>query len=141
MFMSSSGAVVTIRGFPTERDTAQSGLDVKHGPLNIRNPGRKVRRNPGDACYACATSGGLMPTLKDLLRGYREQRGLTQEELAARVEPPVSADTISNLERGRTRPYRHTLEAVCDALGLDEDQRNAARIAWRSARGVRTVDA
>ena len=82
-----------------------------------------------------------MPILKDLLRGYREQRGLTQEELAARVEPPVTADTISNLERGRTRPYRHTLEAVCDALGLDEGQRNEVRIAWRSARGVHTADA
>ena len=82
-----------------------------------------------------------MSTLKDLLRGYREQRGLTQEELAARVEPSVTADTISNLERGRTRPYSHTLEAVCDALGLDEGQRNEVRIAWRSANRVRTADA
>ena len=82
-----------------------------------------------------------MRILKDLVRGYREQRGLTQEELADRVEPPVSADTISNLERGRTRPYRHTLESICEALGLDEGQRNEVRIAWRSAREVRTVDA
>ena len=80
-----------------------------------------------------------MSILKDLLRGYREQRRLTQEELAARVEPPITADTISNLERGRTRPYRHTLEAVCDALGLDAGQRNQVRIAWRSARGARTA--
>src|SRR5260370_38217453 len=82
-----------------------------------------------------------MPILKDLLRGYREQRGLTQEELAARVEPPITADTISNLERGRTRPYRHTLEAVCDTLGLDESQRNEVRIAWHRARAVHPADA
>jgi predicted ATPase/DNA-binding XRE family transcriptional regulator len=81
-----------------------------------------------------------MPILKDLLRSYREQRGLTQEELAARVEPPVSADTIGNLERGRTQPYRHTLETVCDALGLDEAQRQEVWTAWRSARGAPTAD-
>jgi transcriptional regulator with XRE-family HTH domain len=58
--------------------------------------------------------------LRDLLRHHRDQRGLSQEELAALVEPPVSPDTISTLERGRTRPQRHTLEAVCRALGLDD---------------------
>jgi transcriptional regulator with XRE-family HTH domain len=60
-----------------------------------------------------------MSTLGDLLRSYRDQRGWTQEELAANVDPPLSADTISNLERGRARPYRHTVEAVSVALGLD----------------------
>ena len=37
-----------------------------------------------------------------LLRRQREQRGLTQAELAERVGS-LSANTISNIERGRTR--------------------------------------
>src|SRR5919205_4600360 len=74
-----------------------------------------------------------MPTLPDLLRGYRTQRGLSQEELAALVEPPLSPDTISNLERGRTRPHRHTLETLCRALGLDDGARQEVWAAWRVA--------
>src|SRR6266852_9342478 len=58
--------------------------------------------------------------LGDLLRGYRERRGLSQEELAQRAVPPLSPETVSNLERGRTRPYCHTVQAVCRALELDD---------------------
>src|SRR5207237_9388037 len=68
------------------------------------------------ACYA----GRLLPrqympmsTLAELLRSHRERRGLSQEVLAAQAEPPLTPETISNLERGRTRPYRHTVEAIC----------------------------
>src|SRR5919199_5554332 len=74
-----------------------------------------------------------MPSLGDLLRYYREQRGLSQEDLAALVAPPLSPDTISNLERGRTRPYRHTLEALCQALRLDQTARQDVWAAWRAA--------
>ena len=49
------------------------------------------------------------------------------------VEPPLSPDTISNLERGRTRPHRHTLEALCEGLCLDNDARQAVWAAWRAA--------
>jgi predicted ATPase/DNA-binding XRE family transcriptional regulator len=77
--------------------------------------------------------------LKDLLRHYREERGLTQEELAALVQPPVSPETISNLERGRTRPYRHTLEALCDALRLDKESRQAVWTARGASRPIRVT--
>ena len=50
--------------------------------------------------------------LGELLRGYREQRGLSQEELSLLAVPPVSTETVSNLERGRTRPYRHTVQVL-----------------------------
>jgi len=40
----------------------------------------------------------------DLLRGHRQRLGLSQEEVAERVVPAVSVATISNIERGRTRP-------------------------------------
>jgi predicted ATPase/class 3 adenylate cyclase len=71
-----------------------------------------------------------------LLRRSREERGLSQEELAALVEPPLSPDTISNLERGRTRPHRHTLESVCGALALNEGQSEKVWTAWRTSRGA-----
>ena len=56
------------------------------------------------------------------LRALREGAGLTQEELAERAG--LSSHAISALERGtRTRPYPHTLRALCDALGADDDAR------------------
>jgi predicted ATPase/DNA-binding XRE family transcriptional regulator len=74
-----------------------------------------------------------MSVLGNLLRRDREQLGLSQEELAALVEPVLSPDTISNLERGRTRPHRHTLEALCRALNLNEAARQTVWAAWRAA--------
>ncbi|HZU11761.1 MAG TPA: tetratricopeptide repeat protein [Chloroflexota bacterium] len=61
--------------------------------------------------------------LGTLLRRYREERGLTQEDLAERAGQGISVSTVSNIERGRTRPYRHTLEALCAALELDTNER------------------
>src|SRR2546429_415194 len=78
-----------------------------------------------------------MSTLGELLRSHRERRGLSQEELAAQAEPPLTSETISNLERGRTRPYRHTVEAICTALALNEAERAAVWIAWRAAQSER----
>ena len=71
--------------------------------------------------------------LGELLRQHRERLGWSQEELAARVEPPLSANTVSNLERGRTRPYRHTLAALCDALGLEATERQQLEAAWHGS--------
>ena len=76
--------------------------------------------------------------LGELLRGYREQRGLSQEELAQRAVPPLSTETVSNLERGRTRPYRHTVQAVCRALEFDEAARESVWAAWQASLNPRT---
>lgn len=56
------------------------------------------------------------------LRALREAAGLSQEELAERAG--LSSHAISALERGtRTRPYPHTVRALCDALGADAEAR------------------
>src|SRR3954471_8237587 len=58
------------------------------------------------------------------LRALREAAGLSQEELAERAG--LSSHAISALERGtRTRPYPHTMRALCEALGADADERAA----------------
>jgi tetratricopeptide (TPR) repeat protein/transcriptional regulator with XRE-family HTH domain len=57
-----------------------------------------------------------------LVRRHRMARGLSQDELAERAG--LTSRTIANLERGRTsRPYRSSVQAVADALGLPEAQR------------------
>jgi len=74
--------------------------------------------------------GTATPDLSALVRVYRRRRGLTQEGLAERAG--VSADTVASIERGRSRAYRPTLDALADALGLDA----AERAALHAARGM-----
>jgi transcriptional regulator with XRE-family HTH domain len=69
-------------------------------------------------------------SLGELVRRHRERAGLTQEELAERVGGGVSVGTISNIERGRTRPYRHTLDALATALVVSDEERAALLAAW-----------
>jgi len=79
-----------------------------------------------------------------LLRRYRERRGWSREELASRVDTPISADTVANVERGRTRPYRQTLRTVCAALGLSEPEQTVVLQAWHefgSPRSASTASA
>ncbi|HSK55985.1 MAG TPA: helix-turn-helix domain-containing protein [Jiangellales bacterium] len=58
------------------------------------------------------------------LRRWRLAAALSQEELAARAG--LTAKAIGALERGeRRRPYPHTVRALADSLGLDEDDRAA----------------
>ena len=59
-----------------------------------------------------------------MLRGLRESRSLTQEELAERAG--LTAKAIGALERGeRRRPYPHTVRSLADGLALDDDERSA----------------
>ncbi|SOE03545.1 ATP-binding protein [Blastococcus haudaquaticus] len=70
----------------------------------------------------------------ELLRRVRERAALTQEELAARAG--LTGKAVGALERGeRRRPYPHTLRALADALGLDDDERAALSAAARPAPG------
>jgi len=63
-------------------------------------------------------------TFGTLVRGYRLAAGLTQEELADRAR--MSRRAISDLERGaRTKPWRHTVKLLADALDLSAEERQA----------------
>ncbi|MDQ2854062.1 MAG: helix-turn-helix domain-containing protein [Chloroflexota bacterium] len=68
--------------------------------------------------------------LGDLLRRYRVDSGLTQEDLAERAA--ISARTVSDIERGlRSRVYRDTARRLADALQLDPPRRAAFERAAR----------
>jgi len=68
----------------------------------VRSHTRKAMTKLG----AMTRTQAVATALGDLLRDYREQRELTQEALAGLVQGGITIDTISNVERGRTRPRR-----------------------------------
>jgi predicted ATPase/transcriptional regulator with XRE-family HTH domain len=72
--------------------------------------------------------GGFGP----LLRRFRIEAGLTQEQLAERAH--LSARGLAYLERGIRHPYPDTLRRLADALALTPEQRAALVRAAQSAR-------
>jgi tetratricopeptide (TPR) repeat protein/transcriptional regulator with XRE-family HTH domain len=66
----------------------------------------------------------------ELLRRHRLAAGLSQEELGERSG--LTARAIADMERGRTaRPYRRSVRALADALGLAEAERRLLEQASR----------
>ena len=55
------------------------------------------------------------------IRILRKTRGLTQQQLADKLNPPVKRSTISNWEISRRSPDIHQLEALCEALNVNLD--------------------
>lgn len=65
-------------------------------------------------------------TFGKLLRQFRRNAGLTQEELAERAG--LSARAVSDLERGvKQAPHEATIDMLTDALQLSADDREALR--------------
>lgn len=67
--------------------------------------------------------------LRENLRRLREQRGWTQEDLAARSGVPQG--TISNIEAGRTQsPRLGSVEALATALGVTVEEVTGEVTRW-----------
>ncbi|MBW7852147.1 MAG: helix-turn-helix transcriptional regulator [Rhodospirillales bacterium] len=59
---------------------------------------------------------GLAHTIGKKIKLVRDQRGLTQAELARRCGKTV--ETVSNIERGKTLPGLLTLDRIAHNLGV-----------------------
>ena len=78
------------------------------------------------------------PSFGETLRRCRVAAGLSQEALADLAG--VSARAVSDLERGiNTRPHRHTVAMLADALRLSPAARAALEAAIVRRRGARTT--
>ena len=53
-----------------------------------------------------------------VLTKLRKQKGMTQQELAEKVD--VTRTTISLIESGNQRPNSQTMEKLCKVLGISE---------------------
>jgi predicted ATPase/DNA-binding XRE family transcriptional regulator len=88
--------------------------------LRRRSPPRRPRRS--EPLRGIAVDEGL--SFATLLRQYRLASGLSQEALAERAG--LTAQGVGALERGQRRaPYRDTVRALADALGLGVAERDA----------------
>lgn len=58
----------------------------------------------------------LYSYIGDQLRSHREQKGVTQQELADLVN--LERTSITNIERGRQKLPIHVLFGICKALGV-----------------------
>jgi tetratricopeptide (TPR) repeat protein/transcriptional regulator with XRE-family HTH domain len=67
------------------------------------------------------------------LRGARAEQGLSQEELATRSG--LSVRTISNVERGRTRPHPRSVRVLMDTLGLPQASADELVALYRTRQG------
>jgi predicted ATPase/DNA-binding XRE family transcriptional regulator len=84
---------------------------------------------------------GEAPTaLGARLRLWRERRGRTQEELAGAVRGRMTARTIRNIERGKTRPYLYNLIALLDALDVPQAERTEILESRRGPRFLNAAD-
>lgn len=63
----------------------------------------------------------IEPLYADLgrrIRDSRREQGLTQEQLGARLAPPVTRASIANIETGKQRVLVHTLMQLAEAMKM-----------------------
>lgn len=85
---------------------------------------RATRRGPADIERALDASFG------EMLRKLREQRGLSQEQLA--FETGIHRTFVSQLERGLKTPSLATLFKLAAALEIDASQMVQQLERWRN---------
>lgn len=56
--------------------------------------------------------------LGDVVFELRKRKGLTQEDLGAKLRPPTTRANIANIENGKQRTLVHTLMRIADVLGV-----------------------
>ena len=89
-----------------------------------RSPSRLALVSGGSRTSPQSRSGPIadLPSLAELLRRHRHAARLTLEQLAE--ASGVSARTLSDMERGRSKgPQHRTISALADALALEETDR------------------
>jgi predicted ATPase/DNA-binding XRE family transcriptional regulator len=79
----------------------------------MARPGTAANGDAGGAAKGRRSVSGAFAVL---LRGQRQAAGMTQEEFAAQAG--VGVRTLRDLERGRARPQRATVDLLAAALGL-----------------------
>lgn len=86
------------------------------------------------AAEACACSDLFVGTLGEMVRAWRETKGMSQSALGARVG--VDGQTISNLEGGRTRSLKlKHLRKLAEVMGKPIEELTAA-VPGRAAGGT-----
>ena len=58
--------------------------------------------------------------LGQLVRGFREARGLSQDEIAVRIPARANRSQVAHLEQGIRIPPSNVLRAICEFLGIPE---------------------
>jgi transcriptional regulator with XRE-family HTH domain len=64
-------------------------------------------------------------TLGETIRKRRDALGLTQAQLGARLNPPMTRASIANIEAGKQRVLAHTLVDLASALSAKLDELTA----------------
>src|SRR6266568_4413762 len=96
-------------------DSARKGLAPKSS-MRLTAPGHTMPQAHLSAAHTKTPAGPAGARLGERLRQLRVAAGLTQSDLAGER---FSKEYVSQIERGKTRPTRETIEWVAARLGVD----------------------
>ena len=85
-------------------------------PKRVFERSTTPKRNVIDMHTGKPVPAETKPMICDRIRHYREKLGIEQKALAAMVG--VTANAVSNWERGRARPDVNLLPNICEALQI-----------------------
>src|SRR5256884_2924986 len=94
-------------------DSARKGLAPKSS-MRLTAPGHTMPQAHLSAAHTKTPAGPAGARLGERLRQLRVAAGLTQTDLAGER---FSKEYVSQIERGKTRPTRETIEWIAQRLG------------------------